>query len=277
MEIKLENVHYSIKMPNKTILEDINLNICDNKITAIMGRSGSGKTTIAEIISLLSFPTEGNIYFDKKIVAFKQENKIKDLRYKVGLVFQFPEEQFFSNTVANEIGFCLKYLNKSPSEIKKRIEDSLIMVDLDIKYFDRKISTLSSGEKRRVAIASILAFNPEVILLDEPTIGLDSASIKSLISILKMLKNRYNKTIVIISRDSDFVHSICDNVSIIHNGKIVLSGNKYDVFTKDIEKYGLKKPKIIEFEQMVLKNKNIKLLYRDDINDLMKDVYRSVK
>ena len=73
-----------------------------------------------------------------------------------------------------------------------------------------------------------------------------------------MLKNRYNKTIVIISRDSDFVHSICDNVSIIHNGKIVLSGNKYDVFTKDIEKYGLKKPKIIEFEQMVLKNKNIK-------------------
>lgn len=274
MEVKLKDVCYNFKTISKNILNNVNLSIEENRITAIMGKSGSGKTTLAEMIDLLLFPTSGCLSFNNQLANNKN---VKELSYKVGLVFQFPEEQFFCNTVEKEIEFGLNYFNKDVDKVKKRVSDSLRMVNLDDTYLKRNLSTLSSGEKRRVAIASILAFNPDLLILDEPTIGLDMLSKKTLIKILKMLKNRYNKTILIISKDSDFVHNICDNVVIINNGKVVLSGNKYDVFTEDIDKYGLSKPKIIEFEQMVLRNKNVKLLYRDDINDLMKDVYRNVK
>lgn len=268
MEIKLENICY------KNIIKNVNLNIKQNSIFAIMGKSGSGKTTLSEIIDLLTFPDSGNITFDKDLIG---KDNFKMNKSNIGLVFQFPEEQFFCNTVEKEIEFGLNYLNKDINQIKKRVKDSLLMVGLDDSYLKRNIVSLSTGEKRKVAIASILAFNPNIIILDEPTIGLDEISKTNLIKILKMLKSKYNKTVIIISKDSDLVHSICDGVVIIDNGAVVLSGNKYDVFTKDVEVYGVKKPKIIEFEQMVYKKKNIKLLYRDDINDLMKDVYRSVK
>lgn len=263
MEIVLEQVEYINKLLNKKVLDNINLNVKKSSITTIIGKSGSGKTTLAEIIDLLTFPTSGMVKYDNE--------------YKVGLVFQNPEEQFFSSTVEKEITFGLNFFNKDINQIKNRVKDALKMVDLDESYLNRNPFTLSCGEKRKVAIASILAINPETLILDEPTLGLDSKSKRSLIKIIKMLKNRYNKTVIVITKDTEFAHLISDEVVILYEGKIILQGNKYDVFTKDIEKYGIKKPQIIEFEQLVRKEKNIRLLYRDDINDLMKDVYRYVK
>lgn len=263
MEIVLEKVNFTNKVFNTQILEDINLNIKTGLITTIVGASGSGKTTLAEIIDLLVIPSSGNVKYNSK--------------NKVGLVFQNPEEQFFASTVEKEIEFGLNYLNKDISKIKKKVQDALIMVNLNPNYLNRNPFSLSCGEKRKVAIASVLAFNPEIIILDEPTLGLDKKSQKSLIKIIKLLKNRYNKTIIVITKDTELAHIISDEVVVLNEGKIVLQGNKYEVFTEDISKYGLKKPKIIEFEQLVYKEKNIKLLYRDDINDLMKDVYRNVK
>lgn len=263
MEIVLEKVNFTNKVFNTQILEDINLNIKTGLITTIVGASGSGKTTLAEIIDLLVIPSSGNVKYNSK--------------NKVGLVFQNPEEQFFASTVEKEIEFGLNYLNKDISKIKKKVQDALIMVNLNPNYLNRNPFSLSCGEKRKVAIASVLAFNPEIIILDEPTLGLDKKSQKSLIKIIKLLKNRYNKTIIVITKDTELAHIISDEVVVLNDGKIVLQGNKYEVFTEDISKYGLKKPKIIEFEQLVYKEKNIKLLYRDDINDLMKDVYRNVK
>lgn len=266
MGIRLENVSY------KDVLSEINLEIKENMITTIMGKSGSGKTTLAEILDLLIFEN-GSIYFDGQLI---NKDNIKDLKNKVGLVFQFPEQQFFCSTVEKEISFGLNYMDKDKDKIDKKVLDSLKMVGLDENFLKRKLNSLSNGEKRKVAIASILAFNPSVIILDEPTIGLDEQSKKSLIKILKILKNRYNKSIIIMSRDSEFAHIISDRILVLYNGKLVLSGTKYEVFTSNIEKFGLKRPNIIEFEKMVLKNKNVKLFYRDDINDLMKDVYRNV-
>ena len=263
MEIVLEKVNFTNKVFNTQILEDINLNIKTGLITTIVGASGSGKTTLAEIIDLLVIPSSGNVKYNSK--------------NKVGLVFQNPEEQFFASTVEKEIEFGLNYLNKDIYKIKKKVQDALIMVNLNPNYLNRNPFSLSCGEKRKVAIASVLAFNPEIIILDEPTLGLDKKSKKSLIKIIKLLKNRYNKTIIVITKDTELAHIISDEVVVLNDGKIVLQGNKYEVFTEDISKYGLKKPKIIEFEQLVYKEKNIKLLYRDDINDLMKDVYRNVK
>lgn len=269
MEIVLESVDY-INF-SKKILDNVSLNIKSNLITTIVGASGSGKTTLAEIIDLLLPPSSGILKYDGEVV------NSNELKSRIGLVFQNPEEQFFASTVEKEIEFGLNYLNKDIEKIKKRVNDALRMVNLDESYLNRNPFTLSCGEKRKVAIASILAFNPSVIIFDEPILGLDSKSKKSLIKIIKLLKNRYNKTVIIITKDLEFAHLISDEVVVINEGKIVLQGNKYEVFTQDIENYGLKKPRIIEFEQMVFNEKKVKLFYRDDINDLMKDVYRNVK
>ena len=171
----------------------------------------------------------------------------------------------------------MKYFKKSVKNIEKHISDALLMVELNDSYLNRNPFTLSSGEMRKVAIASVLAFNPKIIILDEPTIGLDNKSKNNLIKIIKLLKNRYKKTVIIVSNDTDFLLQVVDHVILLDKGRIIYEGNKYDVFKQDLEKYKIKRPKIIEFEQLVLQKKNIKIGYRDDINDLMKDVYRYVK
>ena len=154
----------------------------------------------------------------------------------------------------------------------------LQMVGLNETYLKRNPFTLSSGEKRKVAIASILIHDPEVIILDEPTIGLDNASKKNIIKTIKSFKTKYNKTVFVISKDTDLLLKICDYVVVLNKGQVVLEGNKYDVFTnKNLEDYGVKRPDIINFEMLALNKKKVKLVYRDEINDLMKDVYRYVK
>ena len=281
MEVKFNHVFYvyNEKTPlSKMVLGDINATFKEGKITSIMGKSGSGKTTLIELINALITPTKGNIQVGSRVISKTRKIKnINNLRYKIGLVFQVPEEQFFCKTVEEEIEFGMKYFNKSVKSIQKHISDALIMMGLDDSYLNRNPFTLSSGEMRKVAIASVLAFNPKVIILDEPTIGLDNKSKENLIKIIKLLKNRYKKTIIVVSNDTDLLLKISDHVILLDKGKIVLEGNKYDVFKQDIEKYSLKRPKIIEFEQLVLEKKGIKIGYRDDINDLMKDVYRYVK
>ena len=278
MEVKFNDV-YNEKTPiSKMVLGNINATSKEGTINGIIGKSGSGKTTLIELINALIIPTKGKIEVGSNVISKTRKIKnVNNLRYKIGLVFQIPEEQFFCNTVKEEIEFGMKYFKKSVKSIEKHVSDALLMVGLDDSYLNRNPFTLSSGEMRKVAIASILAFNPKVIILDEPTIGLDNQSKKNLIKIIKLLKTRYKKTIIIVSNDTDFLLRLVDHIILLDKGKIVYDGNKYEVFKQDLEKFGLKRPKIIEFEQMVLEKKNIKIGYRDDINDLMKDVYRYVK
>lgn len=281
MEVKFNNVYYvyNEKTPlSKLVLGDINTTFKEGTINGIIGRSGSGKTTMVELINALILPTKGNVTVGSKVIRKTRKIKnINNLRYRIGLVFQFPEEQFFCKTVKEEIEFGMRYFKKTVKSIEKHVSDALLMVGLDDSYLTRNPYTLSSGEMRKVAIASILAFNPKIVILDEPTIGLDNSSKENLIKIIKLLKNRYHKTVIIVSNDTDMLHKISDHIVLLDKGKIVLEGSKYEVFKQDIEKYGVKKPKIIEFEELVYKEKNIKIGYRDDINDLMKDVYRYVK
>ena len=281
MEVKFNNVYYvyNEKTPlSKLVLGDINTTFKEGTINGIIGRSGSGKTTMVELINALILPTKGNVTVGSKVISKTRKIKnINNLRYRIGLVFQFPEEQFSCKTVKEEIEFGMRYFKKTVKSIEKHVSDALLMVGLDDSYLTRNPYTLSSGEMRKVAIASILAFNPKIVILDEPTIGLDNSSKENLIKIIKLLKNRYHKTVIIVSNDTDMLHKISDHIVLLDKGKIVLEGSKYEVFKQDIEKYGVKKPKIIEFEELVYKEKNIKIGYRDDINDLMKDVYRYVK
>lgn len=283
MEIRYDNVSYVYNPKTalkKVALKDINLTIQDSKINAVIGTSGSGKTTLVELLNSLLVPTKGKVIVDKDIISEKSQIKnINTLRRKVGIVFQFPEEQFFNLTVKKELEFGLLSFNYRTNEIDKRVSDALKMVGLDDSYLDRDPFKLSNGEQRKVAIASILIVNPKIIVFDEPTIGLDYESKKNFIKLIRMLKNRYNKTIIIISHDIDFIHNISDYVILLDKGNVILTGNKYDILGNPdvLKEYNLPVPKVVEFSYKVLKNKGIKMGYRDDVNDLLKDIYRYAK
>jgi energy-coupling factor transport system ATP-binding protein len=285
MEIKFNDVNYiynknsSIK---NEVLKNVNIRFNEGEITSIIGRSGSGKTTMAELMNALLYPSEGNINIGSYLLTsrgIKNNKKINNLRVNVGLVFQFPEEQFFNMTVKEEISFGMKYFNYKTKDIDKRVSDALKMVGLNDNYLERNPFTLSNGEKRKVAIASIIAFNPKVIILDEPTIGLDSISKKNLLQLIKKLKQRLNKTIILISHDIELVHQVSDYIVVLDKGRVITEGDKYSVFKQEVmlEEYGIKVPKIIEFSNKVLDKKGIKIGYRDEMNDLIKDIYRYVK
>lgn len=282
MEIVFENVSYSYLAGTPLqvdALKDISTTIKSNEINAIIGPSGSGKSTMIEMINGLILPTKGIVHVGKH----RLRNNIRivnsnRLRFDIGVVFQNPEEQFFCKTVKKEIEFGMKYFEYKIDQIEKRTKDALKMVGLDESFLNRDPFKLSGGEKRRVAIASVLAFNPEVIIFDEPTNGLDTTSKDMLIKLIKLLKTKYKKTIIVVSHDVDTLYKFVDNVIILSNGRILSEGNKYEVF-KNIDyltKNGVKVPQIVEFIDKV-KNKTGKYLGDiDDINDLIKEIYQNV-
>lgn len=279
MEINVKNVKYQYQNENSFVLKGINMHVEEGKITGILGKSGSGKTTLLEMFNALRIPSEGTIEIGDFCIGKNIDIDVTNLRFQVGLVFQFPEDQFFALTVKEELELPLKFYNYNKNKIEERIISSLQMVGLDPSYLDKNPQTLSNGEKRKVALASILVLNPSILVLDEPTIGLDSESASNFIKLLRLLKRRYNKTIIIASHNTELLHKIVDYLYVINDGKVVLEGNKYDVFKQEkiLKKYGIKVPKIMEFSNTVLEKKNKKIGYRDEINDLIKDIYRYVK
>lgn len=267
MEIELKNVDFTYEKINyekKEVLKNINMKFEAGKITSIIGKSGSGKTTLLELIDNIIVPTKGEII-------------IEDVN-KIGFLFQFPEEQFFNQTVKKELEVILK-LSDYKKDINKRIHDVLEMVNLNEDYLNKNPFNLSGGEKRKLALASVLILNPKIILLDEPTIGLDDKDKNEMIKLIRMLKNRYNKTIIIASHDMNFIHKIADYIYVLDNKKIIMEGDKYTIFKQEekLNKIKIKVPNLISFSNKVLKIKKIKIGYRDDINDLIKDIYRYVK
>lgn len=282
MEIEFKNVSYvyNYKTPlRKTALKNINTIISENKINALVGKCGSGKTTLIELILALIKPTRGKIYVGPYLVEKNIKIKrINDLRFDVGLIFQFPEEQIFNSTVREEISFGMKYFGYKVDAMEKRCADALKMVGLDSKYLDMNPFKLSRGEMRKVSIASVLAFNPKVIIFDEPTVGLDSISKKNFIKLIQMLKNKYGKTILLVTHDTELVYKCSDYTYILNDGEIVLEGNSKEVLTNsNLNEYGLERPKIVETIDYINKVKGLRMGYRVDVNDLIKDIYRNAR
>ncbi len=281
MEIKVDKLSFDYQKDipiEKRLINKLSFTIEQDKITVIIGKNGSGKTTLLELMNGLLKPQSGKIIIGDYVID-KKNTVDKEFHKKVGFLFQFPEEQFFHSTVEKEIGFSVDQFQYRVNEKEKRVKEALLLVGLNDSYLKRDPLTLSNVEMRKVALASILIYNPKVLFLDEPTVGFDEENKKSFLKLIKRLKKRYHKTIIMVSHDIEFIHKFADEILVLDNGKLITQGDKYEVFKQEkrMKEIGLTVPKMIQFSNLVYEKKGKKIGYRDEINDLIKDIYRYVK
>ena len=215
-------------------LKGVNLNIQKGSMTALIGHTGSGKSTLIQHINALLLPTSGSINIDEYLItATDKPSKLKPLRKKAGLVFQFPEYQLFEETIEKDIIFGPMNFGVSEEEAKKIAHNVLKTVGLDESYLNKSPFDLSGGQKRRVAIAGILAMNPDILILDEPTAGLDPQGTNEMMSLFKRI-NESGKTIILVTHDMNHVLQYCDEVVVMNHGKVEKHDTVTNVF-KDSE------------------------------------------
>lgn len=284
MSIKFQEVSYtySPRSPFEfKALNNISLNLEMDKITAIIGHTGSGKSTLVQQLNALLIPTSGTLEVcDFIITPDKKKNKnLKALRKRVGLVFQFPEYQLFEETIAKDIAFGPKNFGVSDEEINEIVKKVIVQVGLDESYLERSPLELSGGQKRRVAIAGILAMNPDVLVLDEPTAGLDPTGAKAMLDLFVEL-NKQGKTIIIVTHEMDYVLEYCDLCVVLNKGDIVYEGTPINLFINDeiMEKVGIEPPLSIEFAKELISNGfNLNLNNIKDVTSLSKEIITSLK
>lgn len=233
MGITLENVSFTYQSGTPfegPALFDINLEIGDKSFTALVGHTGSGKSTILQLLNGLNVPTAGRVVIDDTVITASSDNKdIKHVRKKVGLVFQFAESQVFDETVLKDVSFGPQNFGVSREEAEKIAREKLQLVGISEDLFERSPFELSGGQMRRVAIAGILAMEPEILVLDEPTAGLDPAGRKELMEIFQSL-HKDGMTVVLVTHLMDDVADFADFVYVLEQGRIVKSGQPKEVF-----------------------------------------------
>lgn len=249
MPIKIENLtHIYMKGSpfEKKALDDINIEIEDGEFVALIGHTGSGKSTLIQHINGLLKPSSGKIIVDGVDITDKKIN-LNFIRKKVGLVFQYPEYQLFEETIEKDIAFGPKNLGLSDDDINKRVKRAMNMVGLKYEdYKDKSPFELSGGQKRRVAIAGVVAMEPKVLILDEPTAGLDPKGRDDIFSEIKNLHREYNMTIIFVSHSMEDVAKLAGRIIVMHQGKCILDGPPEKVFNEvdTLESVGLAVPQV---------------------------------
>ncbi len=310
MAIHLSEVSFAYDVPKRRkypivwSLKDIHLQIeLKDEMIAFVGHTGSGKSTLVQLLNALLYPTKGRVEIKDQKESFLLEKKfkhqeqieetkkyrkwlrkpipvkfkLKSLRKKIGLVFQFPEYQIFEETVLKDIMFGPKNFSVSSEDALKRAQEiANIMGITDL--LDQSPFTLSGGQMRKVAIAGILASNPDVLILDEPTVGLDPKTKADLLQFLVELKNKFHKTIILITHDMDVVAQYIERVIVLKQGNIMYDGSKVDLFKqKDIiESCHLDYPTIVSMMMYVQEKLNLPSLnvYQYHIDDAMRELER---
>ena len=267
MDVKFQKVGYRYQRSCPSFLDDISLKFQEGTINSIIGNNGCGKSTILKLISGVLKPSKGKIFINDIVYTSRSNfQDVDNIMMEVGYLPQILSDKVNCKTVLEEIN----------SKDIEKIEEIFKLLNIPSNILSEEYSFLNNMMKRKVALSKLLIYNPNIIVLDEPTTGMDNNTKKSLINYLIKLKKIENKIIIIASNDIDFINRISDNVIVLENGKVIKSEKKSEIF-RDVNffyTHNLSIPKIIEFENLVLQEKGIRLGYRDEINDLIKDILR---
>lgn len=283
MSIKAENIIYIYGegTPFRTVaVNDVSINIEKGEFVGIIGHTGSGKSTLIQLLNGLELPSSGKVIVDDKHVG-SDKTELRKIRQSVGLVFQYPEYQLFEETVEKDVAFGPLNLGLSEAEINLRVKDALQAVGFnynDIK--DKSPFDLSGGQKRRVAIAGVLAMKPDYLILDEPTAGLDPAGRNEIFDQIKKLHKSNNQTVILVSHSMEDIAKLVEKVIVLYKGKVHMQGSPKEIYrnAEELVRIGLGVPQIVEVVMELRKNGfNIK----DDIitveeakNEIIKELRR---
>lgn len=263
MPIKYTDVSftYNDKTPfSYEALRGVNLEILDGSFTAIVGKTGCGKSTLIQQLNGLLIPSEGEVDVNQYVVSKNRKRrtkKIKELRKLVGIVFQFPEYQLFEETVEKDVAFGPKNFGLSNEEALKNAHDALRLVGLDDTFFKRSPFDLSGGERRRVAIAGILALKPSILVLDEPTAGLDPRGAREMMKLFKGLHDN-GTTVILVTHDMNIVLEYSDTVIVMEDGEVREITTPLQLFNQENDLYSLETPLLYKFVKL-LSDQGLKL------------------
>jgi len=282
MQIRFDHVSYTYQEKSpfaSEALKDISLEIKEHSFTCIVGHTGCGKSTLIQQLNGLLTPLDGAVYVGDYVVSRNKKirtKKIRHLRKDVGVVFQFSEYQLFENTVEEDVAFGPTNFGVSKEEAINVAHEKLALVGIPESHFKNSPFELSGGERRRVAIAGILAMNPKVLVLDEPTAGLDPHGAKEILNLFKKL-NESGTTIILVTHDMNIVFEYATDVIVMDDGRVVESTTPDKLFEENVEKYSLETPYLARFIQLLLaKNVKLNLSKIHTIEDLVAEI-RSIK
>lgn len=248
--IETKNLSYSYDGEHQA-LEDVSILMKKGKTTAVLGGNGAGKSTLFLNLNGVLTPDSGTVFFDGKKVEYNKKG-ITEMRKRVGIVFQDPNDQLFSSSVKKDISFGAINLGLGVDEVRERVEKAVVQTGIG-EYVDKPTHALSFGQKKRVAIAGILAMEPDVIILDEPTAGLDSKGASDILNLLTKVKKETGVSVILATHEMDIVPLYCDDVFVMDHGKVVLGGNVREVLSKPeiLRQHSLRLPRMAHLMEIL--------------------------
>ena len=234
----------------KRAVDDVSLTIEKGEFIGVIGHTGSGKSTLMQMLNGLIRPTEGQVILEGKDI-WEEPKKIRSVRFKVGMVFQYPEYQLFEETVYKDIAFGAQNMGKEGEELDKAVTQAARFTDLKPELLQKSPFDLSGGEKRRAAIAGVIAMDPEVLVLDEPTAGLDPMGREVLLSQMVRYHKERQNTVLLVSHTMEDIARVADRIIVMNKGRLAMFENTKEVFRRsdELEQYGLKVPQITKIMQ----------------------------